>query len=260
MDNLEMLQYLFDLQGYIVIEDVLTPAEVAALNSLIDAQELPPPGKIRRFGGAAGGAPEGSGFLEWGKPFCELLDHPRILPMLQFMLGDSIRLDRIYGMYMEEGMSAGALHGSNTPYSPGEFYHVRDGRIHNGFTVVTWNLADTGPDAGGFCCIPGSHKSNFKLPQEVFETPEKASCVTIPEAKGGSAILFSEALTHGTAMWTAKHQRRSLLYKYCQSQIAWGSRRVRPPSNVELTARQKLLFLEPANPGNFYPSLFAAAS
>ena len=80
MDNLEMLQYLFDLQGYIVIEDVLTPAEVAALNSLIDAQELPPPGKIRRFGGAAGGAPEGPGFLEWGKPFCELLDHPRILP------------------------------------------------------------------------------------------------------------------------------------------------------------------------------------
>ena len=260
MDNLEMLQYLFDLQGYIVIEDVLTPAEVAALNSRIDAQELPPPGKIRRFGGAAGGAPEGSGFLEWGQPFCELLDHPRILPMLQFMLGDSIRLDRIYGMYMEAGMSAGALHGSNTPYSPGEFYHVRDGRIHNGFTVVTWNLADTGPDAGGFCCIPGSHKSNFKLPQEVFEAPEKASCVTVPVAKAGSAILFSEALTHGTARWTAKHQRRSLLYKYCQSQIAWGSGRVRPPSNVELTPRQKLLFLEPANPGNFYPSLFAAVS
>lgn len=258
MDDLEMLRYMFDLQGYLVIKDVLSSQEVAALNALIDAQNLPEPGKIRRFGGAAGGAPEGPGFLEWGQPFCDLLDHPCIMLILRFMLGDSFRLDRIYGMYMRDGMKLGRMHGSNTPYSPGEYYHVRDGRIHNGFTVVTWNLADTGPEYGGFCCVPGSHKSNFKLPKQVYDDPERYPCVVLPEAPAGSVTMFSEALTHGTAAWRGKHERRSLLYKYCQSQVAWGSGRVRPPTTVELTPRQQILFREPANPGNFFPSLFDA--
>ena len=34
MNDLEMQQYLFDLQGYLVIENALSPAEVARLNYL----------------------------------------------------------------------------------------------------------------------------------------------------------------------------------------------------------------------------------
>src|ERR1043166_9929555 len=37
----ELQQYLFDLQGYLVIHNVLSAAEVAELNRLIDAQRLP---------------------------------------------------------------------------------------------------------------------------------------------------------------------------------------------------------------------------
>ena len=36
--------------------------------------------------------------------------------------------------------------------------------------------------------------------------------------------------------------------------------RVKPPANIELTERQKILFREPANPGNFFPSLFESES
>src|SRR5262249_56439122 len=39
----ELQQYLFDLQGYLVIHNVLGTAEVAELNRLIDAQQLPSP-------------------------------------------------------------------------------------------------------------------------------------------------------------------------------------------------------------------------
>ena len=45
MNDLEVQQYLFDLQGYLVIEDVLSPEELATLNRLIDQQELPHTGK-----------------------------------------------------------------------------------------------------------------------------------------------------------------------------------------------------------------------
>ena len=91
MSDLQLQQYLFDVQGYLVIENVLSPDELAALNQRIDDQQLPTPGKVQRFGSA----PDGSGFLQWGKPFCDLLDHPKIMSILQFRLGDCFRLDRI---------------------------------------------------------------------------------------------------------------------------------------------------------------------
>ncbi len=258
MSSLLTAEYLFDLQGYLVIKDVLTPKEIVVLNRHIDEQLLPTPGKVQRFGSA----PEGAGFLQWGKPFCDLLHHPKIMPVLRFRLGDCFRLDRLYGMYMRQGMPRGHLHadyGATAPTArvkPGEYYSFRNNQIHDGFVVVTWNLSDTGPESGGFCCIPGSHKSNFKLPPEIAGHPEKAACVVSPEAPAGSVILFSEALTHGTAAWTGKHERRSLLYKYCVSNIAWKSGRVAPPENIELTPRQQILFREPADAHRHFPSLF----
>ena len=130
MNDHEMQQYLFDLNGYLVIEDALTPAEVATLNQLIDEQNLPPPDASPRFGSAPTlgsslikvedvpesrmgrnrAAPVGSGFLDWGKPFCDLLDHAAIMPLLRLRLGDAFRLDRLYGMYMAKGMSYFSLH------------------------------------------------------------------------------------------------------------------------------------------------------
>ena len=253
----ETQKYLFDLQGYLVIENALSPEEVATLNELLDQQKLPAPGEKSRFGAA----PAGPGFLQWGKPFCDLLDHPQIMPILRFRLGDCFRLDRIYGLCSHEGEPRGPIHsdyGASKPTShaqPGEHYHS-DIEILNGFVVVGWNLSATGPDHGGFCCIPGSHKSNFKLPREILDVPEKASCVVTPSVPAGSVVLFTEALTHGTAAWTAKHERRSVLYKYCVSQMAWLAKRMQQPTNVDLTPRQKILFLEPADPYRHFPSLF----
>ena len=81
-------QYLFDPQGYLVIHDVLGAAEVAELNRLIDAQQLPGPRERIRFGPAAGLHGPDHGFLNWGEPFCRLLDHEAILPSLRLRLGD----------------------------------------------------------------------------------------------------------------------------------------------------------------------------
>ncbi len=258
MSDLHLLQYQFDVQGYLVIENALNTNEVAALNSLLDKQQLPAPGHPQRFGRA----PDGPGFLEWGQPFCDLLDHHRIMPILRFRLGDCFRLDRIYGMYMRDGMGRGKLHADYGATSPttgaqqGEYVPFRDDQTYNGFVVVTWCLTDTGPGKGGFCCIPGSHKSNYKLPQQISEAPENAANVIIPEAPAGSAILFTESLTHGTAAWEAQHDRRALLYKYCVSHVAWTAKRVQPPSNAELTPRQQILFRDPGDPYRHFPSLF----
>jgi ectoine hydroxylase-related dioxygenase (phytanoyl-CoA dioxygenase family) len=260
--DLELQQYLFDLQGYLVIENVLDEAELATLNRLIDAQQISSPRESIRFGSAAGLHGPDYGFLNWGEPFCRLLDHETIMPVLRFRLGDCFRLDRLYGIRMHHGQTMGSLHadyGASTRHSstkPGERFHFATNAIYEGFTVAAWNLADAGPAYGGFWCVPGSHKSQFKLPRQIFEAPEKASCVVIPEVPAGSVILFTEALMHGTAPWTAQHERRTLLYKYCVSQMAWSRARVLPPPDVRLTPRQQALLGEPADPYTFFPSLF----
>ena len=287
MNDPELQQYLFDLQGYIVIEDALSAQEVATLNRLIDEQNLPPPRESTRFGSAPTlasslvkaepGVPEGmaradqrapvgSGFLSWGKAFCDLLDHPAILPALRMRLGDAFRLDRLYGMNMSKGMAYGRLHsdyGATAPNSgsrPGEYYAFRANQIYEGFVVVAWALSDAGPEHGGFCCIPGSHKSHYQLPRRISDEHDASPAVVIPEMPAGSVVLFTESLTHGTASWRAEHVRRALLYKYCVSHLAWTSKRVEAPTNIELTRRQEILLREPGDPLRHFASLFEEAS
>ena len=50
-------RYLFDLWGYLVIEDVLSKNQLAELNTLIDQQNYPPPDErieTQRFGNCLG--------------------------------------------------------------------------------------------------------------------------------------------------------------------------------------------------------------
>ncbi len=255
----ETEKYLFDLNGYIVIENVLGADELTLLNVIFDRQERPRDSVLMSYGG---GSTTGPGFLAWGQPFVDLLDHPAILPVLRFRLGDCFRLDRLYAIAMSSGMSRGVMHsdyGASSTIAgsvPGEYYPFPLNEIHSGFTVACWNLTDSGPDVGGFSCISGSHKSNYRLPQQLADAGEESPHVLIPRAPAGSVTLFTEALTHGTAAWNGGHERRTLLYKYCVSQMAWGSSRVQAPGDCMLTPRQERLLAEPAEPYRFFPSLF----
>ena len=102
--------------------------------------------------------------------------------------------------------------------------------------VAAWNLADTGPGKGGFCCIPGSHKSNYRIPQSIRGAHQDGPWTKIIEAPAGSVTLFTEALIHGTARWEAPYERRTLLFKYCVSNMSWGSKRVTAPDGYQLSA------------------------
>lgn len=253
----ESERYRFDNQGYLIIEDVLGESELDALNRLIDRQDLPAPsaetGNARRFGD----------FLSWGEPFRDLLDHDRIVPVLGELLGDGFRLDHYYGIYLGAGAEPLGLHGGGTPYDSSEYFHHRGDDLYSGLTVVSWNLTDTGPDSGGFCCIPGSHKANYACPEEIRDAQAGADSpdglpdqVVVPEAPAGSVVIFTEALTHGTAPWVAEHRRRTLLYKYSPGQQSWAGNYPDPPDGVELTARQETLFEPPYVHDR--PSLFDA--
>ena len=273
--QLELYQYLYDLQGYLVIKDVLSKTEVERLNSLIDIHAPVVPEdweqqmknhkagvyNIYRFGMAGGSYASSPGFLDWGQPFIDLVDHPLVMEIMRLQLGDCFRLDRIFGMRMRKGMPNGRLHsdyGASEPFTkaePGKYYPQPNHQALHGFGVAVFNLTDSGPDTGGLRLIPSSHNSHFKLPDEI-RNEEIENIAICPDAPAGSLVLFSEATTHGTAFWKADHERRSLLYKYCASQLSWSRTRVTAPDQTDLTHKQSLLLQEPAGAHWFFPSLF----
>ena len=114
-----------------MIENVLGSDELAELNAIIDAQELPPPPEnFPRFGSAAGAIRKtGPGFLQWGEPFVRLMDHPVLMSMLRMRLGECFRLERLYGIYMRKGWPAGKLHADYGATAPNATSRTRDSSI-----------------------------------------------------------------------------------------------------------------------------------
>ena len=87
---------------------------------------------------------------------------------------------------------------------------------------MSWVLTECGPGDGGFGCVPGSHKSNYPMPDDVALLETDLGIVKQVEAKAGSVIIFTEALAHGTMPWTAERQRRSILYKYSPGPMSYA--------------------------------------
>ncbi|HAK50804.1 MAG TPA: hypothetical protein DCM54_02710 [Gammaproteobacteria bacterium] len=110
-------------------------------------------------------------------------------------LGDAFRLDRIFGMRMQKGMSDGKLHsdyGASEPFTYAERskYYAQPGfQALHGFGVAVLNLTDSGGDKGGLRLIPGSHNSHFRMPDRVRQA-QNSDIVICPEAPAVS-IVFS---------------------------------------------------------------------
>ncbi len=228
----EYEKYLFDLNGYLLLEDVLSPEEVAACNEAIDHNlERLEQREVRSEKWSdtlkGKGRKDLRGMLTWPQPWCQpfrdLLVHPRILPCLLELLGDGFRLDHIYGIVMSKGTEGLALHGGGARRDNLiNFYEFLHGRMMSALTVVSWALTDCGPEDGGFICIPASHKSNYPLPPDAAVLGNDLGVVKQVQMAAGSVVIFTEALAHGTLPWNADHERRSALYKYSPGSISYA--------------------------------------
>jgi hypothetical protein len=232
-------RYLFDLQGFLVVEDALLPEQVAALNRLADqtlADETDPAWKTKRFDP-----------IPWGQPYHELLQNPRLTPVLAEMLGDGFRLDHSYVDVIRTGLGpiGAILHGGATPFDPSQYYLFQNGSMFSGLTVVAYNLKDVGLGDGGFGCIPGSHKSNYPTPKDWLDLGSPAPCAAAVPGKAGSAVIFTEALTHGTLPWRGAEERRTLFLKYCPEHMAWSRHYPTGGDQGELTEEQRRVLRTP---------------
>ena len=233
-------RYLFDLQGYVTIPNAIDADTVAALNEILDrkiAEETPADAMTHRF----------VNLLNWGQPYIDLLDPPKIVPYLDAILGPRFRLDHTYLDIIRGGLSpiGATLHGGAMPFNPVQYFHYSNGEFHNGLSVVAFNLADVNPGNGGFACVPGSHKSNLPFPDEWKDLTDEHDTVKRVTGPAGTAIIFTEALTHGPLPWTADHERRTIFYKYSPNPLAWWGEYPTPEGLEGLTERQRAILEGP---------------
>ncbi|MAG36273.1 MAG: hypothetical protein CL878_08520, partial [Dehalococcoidia bacterium] len=184
----------------------------------------------------------------WSEPFRNMLAHPRIVRYLHDILGQGFRLDHPPGLItMRRGAEGHLLHGSSgSGFDPHQYYVYQNGRMHNGLTVVSWQLTDVNPGDGGLCLIPGSHTGNIACPSEVKRYEQYQELVKPITCKAGDVVIFTEAVTHGTLPWQGQHQRRSVLIRYSPGNLAYaGGYSPWPEEWLEGLSEEQRAILEP---------------
>ena len=230
-------KFLFDLHGYLIIKNVLSAEEVLALNALAD----------EKYPNVDGSFDRRTRVSTWSRDTQALIDHPRILPYLTTLIDTKFRLDHDYCIFMTSGAPGATLHGGEG-HEGDHWYKYRDGEMRNGLCVVTYFLTPAAHGDGGFACIPGTHKSNFldSIPRDVLRLEREAPYVVQPVVEAGDALIFTEALIHGTLPWKAPRERRALLYKFSPGYSAWSQEYYTPDEYTGLTEQQRRILSPPS--------------
>eukprot|EP00596_Hydrurales_sp_CCMP1899_P006217 CAMPEP_0119034758 /NCGR_PEP_ID=MMETSP1177-20130426/1772_1 /TAXON_ID=2985 /ORGANISM="Ochromonas sp, Strain CCMP1899" /LENGTH=222 /DNA_ID=CAMNT_0006992441 /DNA_START=167 /DNA_END=832 /DNA_ORIENTATION=- len=213
-------KYLFDLNGYIVIRNVLTEKEIASANAVIDkkqdlaqeriAAELRNTRKDTPLSGdGKNGRKDLGAILEWGEDseiFRTMLAHPKVIPYFHEFIGKGYRMDHLPFLVLSEtGAEGFSLHGGTVDVSSGEYnsylaYSCVNRKISNQLLAMSVVLSDHNEGDGGFCVVRGSHKSNFPSYPDMIDGIDD-DFLYQPVVKAGDVILFSEGTVHGAKAW-----------------------------------------------------------
>jgi hypothetical protein len=238
MKPTEMEIYLFDLRGYLILKNALTPEEVDELNAGLDALLPAESGEWIGYVHATNfGANDGLNFqqiYEAGEPFEKLIDHPSWFEKIKYFVGGEGSFDWLHGpLFIDENFANIRGPGEAIPLHSGAHecvkrtqYMVKNGKFMCGQVNILIALTDMMPGDGATMVIPGSHKSNFAHPHfaehDWKSAPSVDGVVGAVEAnmKAGDALLFVDAISHGAAKRTNPGQRRNIVYRYGPS---WGN-------------------------------------
>ena len=244
--------YLFDLRGYIVLPNALTPEEVAELNECLDA--IPPMEAGEWYGYVHAhryGTTDGFNLqqiYEAGEPFERLIDHPSWIDKVKHFVGGEGSFDYHHGpLFIDENFAtfrgpgeAIGLHSGGYPPIHRNQFRYHNGRFMCGQIDILIALTDFEPGDGGTMIIPGSHKSNFRHPHydkhrmAVGATVEGIEGAVEIQMKAGDALLFVDGAAHGSAKRTNPGIRRTIVYRYGPS---WGNFRYGYQPSPELLER-----------------------
>lgn len=243
-------EYLFDLQGFVIVRGALSPEEVKAGNDAIDQIPRSLPRKGWHGWVQREDHPEHRGIsyqqvMELGGTFERMIDHPNYINYVLRFVGGQDCFDYHHGpLFIDEHFftirgpgEAIPLHAGGHDICKRMAFRYHNGRFQCAQINVLVAFTDIGPGDGATMVIPGSHKSNIIHP--AFNAPDRheawsdkskgASVDGIPGAveahlKAGDALVFVDATCHGSAKRINEGERRIAVYRYGSSwnRTRWG--------------------------------------
>lgn len=234
----DMNVYLFDLLGYVILRNAVTPQHVQELNAGLDAIPRLKPGQWHGFvQGHSYNDRDGINYqqiYEAGEPFERLIDHPSWFNLVKTFIGSGGSFDEHHGiLFIDEtfanfrapGEGIG-MHSGGECWSKRNQYRFKNGHFMNCQVNVLLALTDIGPGDGGTCIIPASHKQNFTHPDMVnrrmgtaASTGEGMTAALEVHLKAGDALIFTDTICHGSARRANPGERRIIVQRYGPS---WG--------------------------------------
>ena len=267
MSVTERERYFFDLRGYILLRGALSPDEVRDINGAIDALLPIQPGEWK-------GRVQGHNFAdddginlqqiyEGGAPFEMLIDHPSWIEKVKTFVGGAGTFDYNHGpLFIDECFAnirgpgeAIGLHSGGHEGTKRTQFRYYNGQFHCGQINVLMALTDIKSGDGATMVVPGSHKSHFPHP-DAEKHRMRGGAASVDDVEGaveihmdaGDAILFVDAVSHGSAERVNPGERRIIVFRYGPS---WGNSRHGYRVSDELAARlnpQRLQIVRPLAP------------
>jgi ectoine hydroxylase-related dioxygenase (phytanoyl-CoA dioxygenase family) len=258
----ELDDFMFDLRGYLVLENALEPELLDDLNAAFD--DFPPlemgewrgNAQRRDYNGATGF--ELHNCIEAGEPFERLIDHPSWVEYARHYCGEENSY--VQGLFIDESIASIRRSGGHHPVHSGGYrgalrgaYHYHHGVFRCGMCNILIALTDIGPGDGATMIIPGSHKSNMPHPltgdYQALDPMDALPGAVEVYLKKGDALLFVDGLMHGAGSRTnPEGERRVIIYRYGPS---WGASRFGfeyTPALLERLTPERRKILQPIPP------------
>ena len=231
-----LADYLFDLNGYLILKNAVAPGDIKEMNQwiedhwgFVDSTRR----SVTQESGAWIGNVEthtysgadGCNFqniIEAGPVFRRLINYPSWIHLVRRWISpvNGLSIHENFLNVRGSGGYIGIHSGGANPISYMTFRQANTGEWMVGQINVIMALQDIGPGDGPTTLIPGSHKSVLRHPQlleDVYRSDaaagEQVGMVEL-YLKAGDALMFTDAITHGSAARSNPGHRRIVLYRY----------------------------------------------
>lgn len=232
------MDYLFDLQGYLILRNAISKADLAEMNQWVDDHweyvenrpDEPTQQWVNNVELHSYGADDGVNFqniIEGAPVFERLIDHPAWFPLAQRYINPANGIS-IHENFLNVRGPGGFLYihcGGHTPLCYLTFRNHNTGEWMVGQINVLMALQDVGPGDGPTVLVPGSHKSTEihpRLEQEgkgliaINDHQAAGTALGMQEMylNAGDVLFFTDTVTHGSAERTNPGHRRVAIYRY----------------------------------------------
>jgi ectoine hydroxylase len=231
--------------GLVVVDDALAPAEVRRLATAVD--------RVWRGSCPPGEALHVLSFLPLDDAFVELVDHPRVLPLVLGALGGNVY---VYHCHLD-------VHPPEQRPEPRWRWHQDGGRQNVDLPAprprlsvkAAYFLTDVrSPEHGPLWVLPGSHgHDTLERPANGAIHPPGAVPVLV---RAGTAVVFDRRLWHARGDNTSAATRKALFYAYTYRWIRLRDAVEFEPERVRRLspARRQLLGLDASPFGCWFPT------